>query len=422
MKKKIFLAVMLLAAMSLMSGCMMMSGNRLESMFGTKDTSTATQTVNLPAGSGDTVTISKTEYERLAKFADLADLYDMAEYYFYQEPDREKMIEYAAKGLMAGLDDPYSFYYNPEEFQEMWEDDEGNYVGIGVLISSNMETLVCTISRVFDGSPAEEAGVQRGDILYRVGEDLYVNADNVNEAVKIMRGEPGTTVDVTFLRNDEEITFTILRREININQIEYKMLDGEVGYIALYAFAGEAEKEFEAALNNLLSQGVKSLIIDLRDNGGGWVEQARYIGDLFMDEGDLCYLLYRDGNEVHEYRTTDGKNDIPLTIIINENSASSSEILTAALRESAGATVVGTKSFGKGIIQQVFSVGDEGAGCQITIAEYLTPKGNKVHEVGLDPDVIVELPAGDNGSYDFADLEKDVQLKKALEIAREKLK
>ncbi len=422
MKKKIFLAVMLLAAMSLMSGCMMMSGNRLESMFGTKDTSTATQTVNLPAGSGDTVTISKTEYERLAKFADLADLYDMAEYYFYQEPDREKMIEYAAKGLMAGLDDPYSFYYNPEEFQEMWEDDEGNYVGIGVLISSNMETLVCTISRVFDGSPAEEAGVQRGDILYRVGEDLYVNADNVNEAVKIMRGEPGTTVDVTFLRNDEEITFTILRREININQIEYKMLDGEVGYIALYAFAGEAEKEFEAALNNLLSQGVKSLIIDLRDNGGGWVEQARYIGDLFMDEGDLCYLLYRDGNEVHEYRTTDGKNDIPLTIIINENSASSSEILTAALRESAGATVVGTKSFGKGIIQQVFSVGDEGAGCQITIAEYLTPKRNKVHEVGLEPDVIVELPAGDNGSYDFADLEKDVQLKKALEIAREKLK
>ena len=332
MKKKIFLAVMLLAAMSLMSGCMMMSGNRLESMFGTKDTSTATQTVNLPAGSGDTVTISKIEYERLAKFADLADLYDMAEYYFYQEPDREKMIEYAAKGLMAGLNDPYSFYYNPEEFQEMWEDDEGNYVGIGVLISSNMETLVCTISRVFDGSPAEEAGVQRGDILYRVGEDLYVNADNVNEAVKIMRGEPGTTVDVTFLRNDEEITFTILRREININQIKYKMLDGEVGYIAMYAFAGEAEKEFEAALNSLVSQGVKSLIVDLRDNGGGWVEQARYIGDLFMDEGDLCYLLYRDGNEVQEYRTADGKNDIPLTIIINENSASSSEILTAALR------------------------------------------------------------------------------------------
>jgi carboxyl-terminal processing protease len=323
---------------------------------------------------------------------------------------------------MAGLDDPYSFYYNPEEFQEMWEDDEGNYVGIGVLISSNMETLVCTISRVFDGSPAEEAGVQRGDILYRVGEDLYVNADNVNEAVKIMRGEPGTTVDVTFLRNDEEITFTILRREININQIKYKMLDGEVGYIAMYAFAGEAEKEFEAALNSLVSQGVKSLIVDLRDNGGGWVEQARYIGDLFMDEGDLCYLLYRDGNEVQEYRTADGKNDIPLTIIINENSASSSEILTAALRESAGATVVGTKSFGKGIIQQVFSVGDEGAGCQITVAEYLTPKGNKVHEVGLEPDVIVELPAGDNGSYDFADLEKDVQLKKALEIAREKLK
>jgi carboxyl-terminal processing protease len=212
------------------------------------------------------------------------------------------------------------------------------------------------------------------------------------------------------------------RAVISVNQVASTMLDEETGLIALYEFAGKCEQEFENAFTGLVAQGAKGLIIDLRDNPGGWVDAAQQIGDLFMDEGDLCYLLYRDGNEVQEYRTADGKNDIPLTIIINENSASSSEILTAALRESAGATVVGTKSFGKGIIQQVFSVGDEGAGCQITIAEYLTPKGNKVHEVGLEPDVIVELPAGDNGSYDFADLEKDVQLKKALEIAREKLK
>ena len=422
MKKKILLAVSLLAVMMLLSGCMMMSGSGIEAMFGTRDTSTATQTVNLPGEAGDTVTISKEEYERLEKFSELADLYDAADIYFYWEPDHEKMLEYAAKGLLAGMGDPYTFYYNPEEFAEMWEDDEGNYVGIGVLISGNAETQICTISRVFKGSPAEEAGVQRGDILYRVGEDLYVTADNLTEAVKIMRGEPGTTVDVTFLRNDEEITFNILRREINVNQIESTMLDSEVGYIAMYQFAGNAEIEFENAMNDLISKGAKSLIIDLRDNGGGWVEQARVIGDLFMDEGDLCYLVYRDGTEDHIYRTKDGKTEIPLTILVNENTASSSEILTGALRETADATVVGTTTFGKGIVQNVIPVGENGAGFQITVAEYFSPKGNKVHQIGIEPDVVVELPEGDNGSYDFADLEKDVQLKKALEVAREKLK
>jgi carboxyl-terminal processing protease len=237
-----------------------------------------------------------------------------------------------------------------------------------------------------------------------------------------MRGEPGTTVDVTFLRNDEEITFNILRREINVNQIESTMLDSEVGYIAMYQFAGNAEIEFENAMNDLISKGAKSLIIDLRDNGGGWVEQARVIGDLFMDEGDLCYLVYRDGTEDHIYRTKDGKTEIPLTILVNENTASSSEILTGALRETADATVVGTTTFGKGIVQNVIPVGENGAGFQITVAEYFSPKGNKVHQIGIEPDVVVELPEGDNGSYDFADLEKDVQLKKALEVAREKLK
>ena len=430
MKKKILLAVCLLGVMILASGCMTLSGSKLEAMFGIGSNDTEIQAASLPTG-GDTVTVSREEYEmyrngyeRYQKFSELADLYDAAEEYFYWDPDEEKMIEYAAKGLMQGLGDPYSYYYNPEEFAEMWEDDEGNYVGIGVLISANQKTQICTISRVFRGSPAEEAGVQRGDILYRVEDDLYVTADNLQEAVNIMRGEPGTSVNVTFLRGEEneEITFSIVRKQISVNQIEYTMLDSEIGYIAMYQFAGEVEKEFEAALNDLTGKGAKSLIIDLRDNPGGWVDQALYIGDLFMDQGDLCYILYRNGTEDHCYRTTDGKTDIPLTILVNENTASSSEILTYALKDSEDATVVGTKSFGKGIIQGVYPVGNKGAGFQITIAEYMSPKGHKVHEIGIEPDAVVELPEDDNGNYDFADLEKDVQLTKAFEIAREKLK
>jgi carboxyl-terminal processing protease len=200
------------------------------------------------------------------------------------------------------------------------------------------------------------------------------------------------------------------------------MLDSSVGLIALYEFAGQCEKEFENDLNQLLKRGAKGIIIDLRDNPGGWVDQARYIADLFMDEGELCYLKYRD-SEVHtDYPTKDGKTDVQLVILINENSASSSEILTGALRDCAGAIIVGVKSYGKGIIQGVYPIGSDGAGFQMTIAQYYTPKGTAVHKVGITPDYEVPLPEGDNGGYDFADMEHDVQLIKALEVMKEALK
>ncbi len=423
MGKRIVLVVSLLAVLCILSSCMMVSGSGLESMFGPKEKASQESPAAVAStGDGDTVTISRTEYERLQRFSELADLYDAAHLFYYREPDDGKMIEYAAKGLMAGLDDPYSFYYSPEEFQQMWEDDEGNYTGIGVMILGDGKTNTCVITRVFKGSPAEEAGVRRGDILYRVEDDLYVTAENLTEAVNVMRGEPDTYVNVTFLRNGEEITFNICRRVVNVNQVESTMLDPEIGYIAMYQFAGEADKEFKAALDDLIGKGAKAVIIDLRDNTGGWVEQARVIGDLFLDSGDLCYLVYRDGSEDHIYPTTDGKVDVKVTVLVNEMSASSSEILTGALKDSAGATVVGTKTFGKGIVQNVLPIGTEGAGFQITIAEYFTPKGNKVHEVGITPDVIVERPEEDTGNYDFADLENDIQLRKALEVTKENLK
>lgn len=426
MKKKILLVLSLLAVVCLLGGCMAVSGSRLESMFGSGNGGTlqAGNTIaNTAANIGDTVTISKAEYERLARFKELAEIYDTCQSVFFREPDTDKMLEYAAKGLMVGLEDPYSFYYSPEEFAEMWEEDTGEYVGIGVLILAYAKEGYCVITRVFEGGPAEAAGVKRGDIIYRVGEDLYVTPENLTEAVKIMRGVEGTDVDVTFLRDGEEITFTITRKAVKVNEVESTLIEDGIGMIALYDFAGQAEIEFENALKGLLNQGIKGLIIDLRDNPGGWVDMAKYIGDLFMDSGEVCYLVYRDGTEEHRYyRTTDGKADVQLVILVNENSASSSEILTGALRECAGATVVGKNSFGKGIIQNVIPVGEKGAGFQITIAEYMTPKGNKVHEVGIKPDVEVEPEEGAEASYEFADVEHDIQLKTALEVLREKLK
>ena len=423
MKKAILTVITIILAMML-SSCSLIPAYKLEAMFGNNpEAEISSSGANGSGSTADTVTISRTEYEKYRRFSDMFDIMEEAKANFYQDVDESKMIEYATRGLMAGLDDPYSFYYNPEEYKKMMEDDEGNYVGIGVMIQSNMETQACTIVRVFKGGPAEAAGVQRGDILYRVGEDLLVTATNLDEAVSIMRGEPETDVDVTFIRNGEEITYTITRREVNVNQVESKMLETSIGYIALYAFAGQCEKEFENALNNLVSQGAKGVIIDLRDNTGGWVEQARYIADLFMDDGELCYLKYKDG-EAHydEYRTRDGKTDVKLVILINENSASSSEILTGALCDCAGAVTVGVKSFGKGIIQEVLNVGREGAGFQMTIAQYFTPKGSEVHKIGITPDHEVPLPEGDNGMYTFADTVHDVQLVKALDVMKEALK
>ncbi len=278
MKKKcLFVLTILILALTL-SSCSVIPASTLEAMFRT-DEYTAS---SLSSMQGDTVMISREEYEKYKQFSEMFDIFDAANESFYVETNKEQMIEYATRGLMAGLDDPYSFYYSPKEYEELWEEDEGKYVGIGVMIQANMETQECTIIRVFEGGPAQEAGVRRGDILYRVGEDLYVNATNLQDAVDIMRGEPETNVDVTFLRDNEEITFTITRRQVNVNQVESQMLDRRTGYIALYEFAGHCDEEFEKALNTLVSQGAEGIIIDLRDNSGGWVDQARYIADLVM--------------------------------------------------------------------------------------------------------------------------------------------
>ena len=415
MKKKWMLTAVLVLTAVLLAGCTI-------SPDGLSRLNRLAQGQSLTDSDSDTVTISRDLYERYRQFDELLELMDVVDYYYYQEPNVTDMLQGASAGLLAGLQDPYTFYYTPEAWKKMKEDDEGEYAGVGILISSNYKTGVCTISRVFKGSPAEAAGVQRGDILYRIGEDLYVVPETLQDAVDIMRGTPGTSVDVTFLRDGEEITFNLTRANITVNQVESTMLTEEIGLIAVYEFAGKVDAEFEEALNDLISRGAKGLIIDLRDNPGGWVDSAQQVGDLFMDAGDLCYLVYRDGTEDHCYPTRDGKIEIPLVTLVNENSASASEILTGALRERAGATVVGVNTYGKGIVQAVLPIGSEGAGYQITIAEYRTPEGGAVHKVGLAPDVEIPLEEGDNGGYDFADSQRDPQLKKSLEVMEEKLK
>ena len=415
MKKRLALLTILVMIACTLSGCGYLPTALLTNML--SDALLAEQNTAVISENGESVTISREEYERYKQFDTLLELMDLVEYGYFEEYDVQDMLDGAANGLLVGLGDPYTFYYTPDEYAALWEEDEGEYAGVGIQISTSYLTGLCTISRVFDNGPAREAGVLKGDILYKV-EDLYVNSSTINDAVDIMRGTPGTSVHVVFLRGTEEIEYDLVRAQITVNRIEAGMLTDHVGYIYLYEFAGECAAEFQDAVKNLEEQGAKGLIIDLRDNPGGWVDSAEDIGDIFLDKGTLCYLQYNDGSREY-YSTKAGKTELPLVILMNENSASSSEILAGALKDRADATIVGVQSYGKGIVQTVVGL-DGGAGMQMTIAQYYTPNGNAVHKVGITPDVYIELPEGDVGMYEFGDL-NDVQLAKALEVIQQKM-
>ena len=213
--------------------------------------------------------------------------------------------------------------------------------------------------------------------------------------------------------------YDLVRAQITVNRIEAGMLTDDIGYIYLYEFAGDCAAKFQESVTMLKEKGAKGLIIDLRDNPGGWVNDAEAIGDIFLDKGTLCYLQYNDGSREY-YRTKDGKTEMELVVLMNENSASSSEILAGALKDRANATIVGVQSYGKGIVQTVVGL-DDGAGMQMTIAQYYTPNGNAVHKLGITPDVEIHLPDGDVGMYEFGDL-RDPRLAKALDVMQQKLK
>ncbi len=361
------------------------------------------------------VTMSREEYDKLMKYKELAELMEIVDLYYYQEPDHQAMMDGASMGLLLGLNDPYTFYYTPEDFATMWEEDEGEYAGIGIQIMGNYTTGLCTVSRVFLDSPAMEAGMLKGDILTKV-EDIEVNAQTLQDAVDIMRGEIGSPVNVQVMRGDQLLDFVITRAVVHVNWVNSCMLEGDVGYISLYEFSGDCSSAFKTHLDKLVEQNAKALIIDLRDNPGGWVDDAVKVADIFLDKGEVASLRYRDGSG-ETYTTEDGSLDLPMVVLVNENSASASEILSGALQDHERATIVGVQTYGKGVVQYVLPVGSEGAGMQLTVAQYFTPDGHEVHHVGITPDVVVEMPEEQKSLFfEIGDL-TDVQLNKAYELA-----
>lgn len=349
----------------------------------------------------------------------ITEIETLVQKYYLNEIDTEQVENYLYKGMIAGLDDAYAAYYTKEEYQSMMDSTNGSYYGIGVEMSQNMTTGIITITRVFEGSPAEEAGLLPGDVIYKV-QDTEVTGEDLTKVVSMVKGAEGTTVPISVAREGESdyLTFDVERRTIEIATVEHRMLDGNIGYISIASFDDVTVNQFLTALEDLENQGETALIIDLRNNGGGLVSSAGSILDRLLPEGLIVYTEDKYGNR--EELKSDAENyfDKPLAVLVNGNSASASEIFAGAIKDYGIGTLVGTQTFGKGIVQKVYPLSD-GTAVKLTVSKYYTPKGNNIHGIGISPDVEVELDADVANAITIPE-EKDNQLQKAVEILTEK--
>ena len=350
--------------------------------------------------------------------SDMASLKELLDRNFLFDVDEEKLYEGSLKGMFANLGDPYTAYYPKEEFAKLIENLDGRYKGIGISMSNSKEGLIKVI-QVFDGSPAQEVGLKSGDFIKSI-EGKEFAGNQLEEAVALIRGKDGSKVNMKILRvsednpKGEEIDVEVERRDVKVDTVKSQTLNLKgikVGYLRLTAFDDVTWDDFKDQYAKLKNEGVQGLVLDLRNNPGGALDVCLNIADTFLDEGVVVTTEDKDGNVVSEKSDAE-YDDIPMVALINENSASASEILAGALKDRGRAKIVGEKSFGKGVVQKIFPL-DDGAGAKITISEYKTPNGEKINKIGVKPDIEVENknPDLDLNENDFT---KDSQFLKAL--------
>jgi carboxyl-terminal processing protease len=373
------------------------------------DSSSDSDTVKLLSGSD---VVGKDTNDKLETIEDLIDEN------FYFDDDEQAKQDGIIKGYLEGLDDPYSVYYTKEEYASFMEDTEGEYVGVGVQVSQAADTKIITVVKVFDG-PAKEAGIKAEDIITEVnGEDI--SDQDIDTVVDKIKGEEGTEVTITVYRSSdgEDHEYTMPRQKVENPTVEYKMLDNNIGYVEVSSFYEVTATQYIAAVEDLESQGMEGLIVDLRGNGGGLLDIAVEMLDYMLPAGKIVYTEDKDGNVTSEYNSTDDEQFTkPLALLVNGYSASASEIFAGAIKDYGIGTLVGTNTFGKGIVQRVFPL-DDGSAVKLTIAKYFTPNGNDIHKVGIKPDIEVEF---DSEAYTESDGEKDNQLDAAVDNILEKL-
>lgn len=332
------------------------------------------------------------------------------------EINDEELIEGAVKGYVDALGDPYTTYYTKKEMKTIMEETNGNFVGIGVYMTKDLEKNAILIIKPIENSPAEKAGILPGDLITKV-DDVEYTGDKLEEASNKIRGEEGTKVKLEIYRNGETKTFELTRTKVVVSHVTTKVLNNDIGYIAISDFEGECASEFETKYKQLEKQGIKKLIIDIRNNGGGIVDEALKIANMLVDK-DSTLLITKDKSDKEEVTKATEKPiiNIPTVVLVNEYSASASEILTGALKDNGKATLVGTKTYGKGIIQELHQLSD-GSGLKITVSEYYTPNHNAIHKIGITPDVEVDL-SEDVKQQTTIQEKDDNQLQKAIEILK----
>lgn len=332
------------------------------------------------------------------------------------EINDEELIEGAVKGYVDALGDPYTTYYTKKEMKTIMEETNGNFVGIGVYMTKDLEKNAILIIKPIENSPAEKAGILPGDLITKV-DDVEYTGDKLEEASNKIRGEEGTKVKLEIYRNGETKTFELTRTKVVVSHVTTKVLNNDIGYIAISDFEGECASEFETKYKQLEKQGIKKLIIDIRNNGGGIVDEALKIANMLVDK-DSTLLITKDKSDKEEVTKATEKPiiNIPTVVLVNEYSASASEILAGALKDNGKATLVGTKTYGKGIIQELHQLSD-GSGLKITVSEYYTPNHNAIHKIGITPDVEIDL-SEDVKQQTTIQEKDDNQLQKAIEILK----
>ncbi|HHT51512.1 MAG TPA: S41 family peptidase [Eubacteriaceae bacterium] len=346
-------------------------------------------------------------------------LKDFLQKNYYLPLEEDKLMEGSIKGMFDSIGDPYTIYMTPSEYDSFVDETEGSFGGIGIQITLDDEGFVTIIAPIED-TPGERVGLKSGDKVIKVNGEDIVNK-SLSEVVAKIKGEPGTKVRLTIIREgiSDYIEKDIIREIIKIKTVKSEIIDNEYGYIRISMFDRNTSKDFNNHLNSIESKGINGLIIDLRSNPGGLLNEVIKVADRILGEQIIVYTEDRNKNRKESY--SDGKNkiDIPLVLLVDEGSASASEILAGAVKDSKSGTLVGTKTFGKGLVQNVEDLSD-GSGIKYTSSEYFTPNGINIHGVGIEPDIRVEMPK-ELLERPKLELEEDLQFLKALEVLKSKI-
>jgi len=340
--------------------------------------------------------------------------------YYLNKVDDETLANGIYKGLLESLGDPYSCYYTAEEYASLMESTNGVYCGIGATVTKDVETGIIKIVKPFMNGPAYKAGLLPNDILYKVAGKEVTN-DDLNAVVSRMKGEKGTNVTMSVIREGEAdpIDLTITRDEIEVPTVESKMLDGKIGYINVSEFDKVTADQFRSSIKQLEKDGMQSLVVDLRNNPGGRLETVVDMLDRLLPDKLIVYQEDKNGKRDEEYGSDKQQFDKPLAVLINGNSASASEIFAGAIQDYGAGTLIGTTSFGKGIVQSIIPLND-GTAVKVTVSKYYTPKGRNIHGTGIEPDIKVELDSKMARKV-VIDYKDDAQLQKAVSVLKEKM-